>query len=660
MSQFLQYLFDTSPTSPIVCSVKQEWCKHYDVKYVEDSLIGTIHRLTPIMNKLAKSLDAKALGLVAAAEEKKAASGIPSAGSKRLTVPLAPNITKPRPRRVPEPMKITNDVNIGPAPTYLERTSLAAIERAKEEKLHDARVATLVKYENCSEQPFVLHETRSNMSEVRRRIEEKREAELQFGSSHRKPLPDFTKVHACVKLNTAAILREDALFKKKQAEEASLLSNYERDLRDSTEYFRWKTTMEGHDDAMKLEQVKLKRLSAESSTQNARDAIERQLADNKAVASLIKEEAKLLGAQRALEEDATLLVNKQLVAEIKVVEAMAPRLAESNVFQERQAIRVEQKKDLKLAWERKVAEDTVVAMQKMDKIRQLRSHAVHKPEVKVFDPTTSAGLGLLDEMSLVEMEERLEINKVREETTVVEKRRNIVANKAKKQAQLSQRIDNIARIRQAAKESNAEGRKNKKEESVYKLAVEEREREIKQVMLASSLMASRESRKKEMSDLANEEERRRKDQMFHGAAAHHVEETHFDQLLYGAEREAKNRQKRAKEAAAVYEQTKQTARNVVEREAKQKQNAKKALYSAKDLEIKEFQKDLLQKEKAEVAHKKNSFAKTRMKEVEIKAKLVDRNVYASKINTMSLSLAKTAAMKASQSKSNMVAALTAM
>ena len=47
--------------------------------------------------------------------------------------------------------------------------------------------------------------------------------------------------------------------------------------------------------------------------------------------------------------------------------------------------------------------------QKMDRIRQLRTHIVHKPEVKVFDPTTSAGLGLLDEMSLVEMEERLEI-----------------------------------------------------------------------------------------------------------------------------------------------------------------------------------------------------------------------------------------------------------
>ena len=296
----------------------------------------------------------------------------------------------------------------------------------------------------------------------------------------------------------------------------------------------------------------------------------------------------------------------------------------------------------------------------MDKIRQFRTHTVHKPEVKVFDPTTSAGLGLLDEMSLVEMEERLAIRQVREKNDEIEKRRGIVSERAKKQAQLAQRVENIQRIWEAAKESNKEGRIKKKQDTAATLEKEQREREATQIELADHLMANREVRKKEMMDLLDEEERRRKNQMFQGAAANQIEETHFDQLLLGAERLSKDRQKSAQKAAAVYEETKATARRVVEKETKQKQAARQQIYAAKDAEIDVFRKDLLQKEKAEVAEKKNKFQKTRMKEVEIKAKLVDRNPYADKINTMSLTLAKTAALKSKQSKANVVAALTAM
>jgi hypothetical protein len=132
---------------------------------------------------------------------------------------------------------------------------------------------------------------------VRREVEEKRAAELQFDASHRKPLPDFKRFNATVKLNAAAILREDALFKKKQEAEAKLIQNYEEELRDSTEYYRWKTEMEEHDNQMKMEQVKLKRMQAVASGQNARDALERQYLDNKAVAELIKEEGSLMSDQ---------------------------------------------------------------------------------------------------------------------------------------------------------------------------------------------------------------------------------------------------------------------------------------------------------------------------------------------------------------------------
>ena len=419
-------------------------------------------------------------------------------------------------------------------------------------------------------------------------------------------------------------------------------------LRDSTEFYRWRNTMEEHDHIMKMEQVKSKRMQAVASAQNARDAKNRQLVDNKAVADLIKEEGGLMTKQRELEKEKDVMINRQLVKEIKEVEEKAPRKAEARVFRERQQVRKEQKEQLQEAWERKLKEDEVEQEMKMDKIRQLRTHIVHKPEVKVFDPTTSAGLGLLDEMSLVEMEERLEINKVREKNEEIEKRRAIIAERSIKQAQLAQRISNIKRIREAAKDSNMEARKAKKEQEKRRKAKEEEMLRVREVALAEKLMWEREERKKEMGSLIEEEERRKKNQMFQGAATHQVEETHYDQLLLGREREARERKDSAQKAALIYEQTKITARKVVEKEAKVRVREKKKLYKAKDEEIKEKRADLLVKSKAEVAEKKYKFAVTRQKEQEIKAMTIDRNVYAQSINDMSLTLAKTAAARRSK------------
>lgn len=58
---------------------------------------------------------------------------------------------------------------------------------------------------------------------------------------------------------------------------------------------------------------------------------------------------------------------------------------------------------------------------------------------KVFDPTESAGLGLLNEMSLVETKVRLEANERRRAEAEAAKRREILLQRAEREADLRER-----------------------------------------------------------------------------------------------------------------------------------------------------------------------------------------------------------------------------
>jgi hypothetical protein len=79
--------------------------------------------------------------------------------------------------------------------------------------------------------------------------------EFQPDKQIARPMPNFEKNEAPVKLNAAAIKREGALLKKKDEEDAKILKEFEYNLRDDSDFNRWFDEMREKDEVERLEHM---------------------------------------------------------------------------------------------------------------------------------------------------------------------------------------------------------------------------------------------------------------------------------------------------------------------------------------------------------------------------------------------------------------------
>ncbi|RHZ41139.1 hypothetical protein DYB26_014859, partial [Aphanomyces astaci] len=250
MHVFLAYLFDDAILHG---PVKAEWLRLLDQEFVETQLIAKLEKHRPEIDQVLGHLHAKAFGMAAARESLKQSGGVVRVASKQPTVPVAPNITKPKPRAIPEPTRIPLETKAHPVPD-LNKLTLADIQdhqkHRRDAMKEQVRASTTTAY---------LATVRSNLEAIKQEVEAQRMAEVNR-KFKAKPAPTFSDKDAPVKLNTAAILREDALYKKKQEKEAKLIQAYESDLRDASEFYRWQSDMIKKDDAAHRAQVETRRL----------------------------------------------------------------------------------------------------------------------------------------------------------------------------------------------------------------------------------------------------------------------------------------------------------------------------------------------------------------------------------------------------------------
>ena len=115
-----------------------------------------------------------------------------------------------------------------------------------------------------------------------------------------------------VKLNVASVLREDALYKDKQMQEAKMIKKYESELR-ANDYFRWKTEMEKKDHEAKMAEVERRRQSRTRarSTPRRRSGTSRRTTRSRADPTA----GRAMTEQHEAEKELVLMTNKQLVTE---------------------------------------------------------------------------------------------------------------------------------------------------------------------------------------------------------------------------------------------------------------------------------------------------------------------------------------------------------
>lgn len=627
--------------------------KVYDLTYVEDEVIAGLEKYLPQARDLMAAIHNKEQGAAAAAaakEEERAASAKPKASTR----PVSPNLSKQRLPRLPEPEKIEQNVRsfilkfprilyhifmllqvtARPVPSYLDVTSLATIEQQRREKAEQVRQDTYAKYQD-PELQFKFNETKGvrPIEEAKREVEQEFAKQLAFDSSFVNPVPDFNKKEAKVKLNTAAILREDALYKKQQEKDYNLLKNYEVELRDATEYYGWQREMKHRDHEVKLQQVVMRRELSRQSAVDAKDAVDRQKDHNRRVADMLREQAEAIVRQKEMQDEVRRLENQGQVAEIIAVREVAPKVAREKV----EAERIEAGKRLREQLEeerlRKEEEDRLEEEARADRIMQLRAlNTVHKKHIVVFDPTETSGVGLMGEMSYMEMKERMEMVRLREESREFEKRKDIVSTKEQKAKEMESKLSLINKYRKIKADSNREASRRRKEQEIAEKAAVEAKREVAAIHLDKELAEKREEKKRIALELAEEEERIKRQQQYLGAAKGAVDELIARQLLDGQERQIRVRQHSAKEVAEADEIAKEKDR--VNREKAKRKEFVARLRDAErvETEVRSDKRDALEKQKLEMFRKKNMVKIGHEQTEKTREVVTNHNLYAKKIS----------------------------
>lgn len=557
---------------------------------------------------------------------------------KACTRPISPKITQPSPTLLPDPIKIEQNVKANKVPNTIYKTNLTEINQMKEQQKLAIKELTVQKYSDPNNQ-FKFGETKAGKSieEIRKEVEEKELAQLQFNNSYYHPPPrpfgNDLELITSMKPNVSTILREDFQFRKLQSKDAQILKNYEEELRDPIEYYFWQEKMEKQDELEKLKHVNLRREQAKLSAEEAKLAYEKQREDNLLIGNMIREQNEIIKRQKQIELEIETLTKQAVVRDVIQERESKPYEAIQTVIDKKREQSEELRKQLEELRKQKKAERQQDEMIKADRIRQLKAlNSVHRKHITVFDPTETAKIGLLDEMSYMEMKERLKKQKVQDNERIQLKQEEILEEKDKKKTKLQSKYESILKNRQLKKESHDQQRITRIELQEKELKEKEEYLTKQSIVWEKELKKRQEMKEKEKLQLLLEQEKILRQQQYLGVAAEQVALNREREVILAQERQFKK-------FVLQTEDTQELAKLVVEKEKFNKSILYRNTILEKEIKAKESEKEiqfekkqLVKKLKEDIIYKKQMFAEGQQQHEQTKLVVMRTNPYSMNIS----------------------------
>lgn len=349
-------------------------------------------------------------------------------------------------------------------------------------------------------------------------------------------MPNFDKIEAPVKLTAAAVKREALALKQAEEKEQKRLKDLEWNQRDETEFMTWKREMDERDDVVRLDYIQRKKIEMELSREEAILAQQKQTYNNKLNAKAMKIDSNQRLDKR--EQDLKELFDKKVLV-VEQVHSQKDKASEATaqMKSENRSLRDEIHKEIQDALKRKRDEEAFEHRRKQELIRQIRElEKIPIVRTKGFDPTEAGGHGLLEEMSIAELRERIEFNKRQLEQETEKKRQD---NLDKKDKEASELLETASKIQDARDKRKADNDLRKKQKKEAEEALEAKKKAIRE----QGLIEAYEKINKKKRDKAAEDARLAKElkeiklqRQYMNANAAMVEEKAWKELEAGAER----------------------------------------------------------------------------------------------------------------------------
>ena len=416
--------------------IKDEACKIYDRHFLETSILSPVLNYELELQEFLHQLSDKLSG-----------NDCPIRKTRPVTDTKPFSLTKPRPRSVPTPEKIPVLKASRPVPksTYTKPAEEDQLTRAREKNRRKAE--DILREAERSKFSCATADKSEKTKAILAQIEEERNAKLQYEPVRPVFPPASLKEKRPVKLNAAAILREGARVMKEEEEEERKLSSLEAGQKDDADFVKWQEEMKQQGIAAAMAAIERKHLEGQLNYEEAIIAKQRYLQGNREKVQNMKEEMDSLMTQyySQLEEERR---EMRVLVEGVMEGHQSSKEAKQRIQETKHAIAQQMNKESLELLARALEQAEADMRQKAELIQQIKAlESVPIIRTKFVDTTETGGQGLLAEMSLAELKERLSLMRIAEEEEEEKKRKEILAAKQNKELMLSEALNMISQHR---------------------------------------------------------------------------------------------------------------------------------------------------------------------------------------------------------------------